>query len=144
MTKMFFFNKNHGVTPLQNFDVLDFVRTSLFRSKKHSFLSRISKNIPFWVSLLKKTFEKKVDLLTKTMDQPLYKMSIFLDFFRTSLLRSKENFFTSRISKHISFLLSLLKKTYKKKVDFLNKKNHGLTFAKFQFSRLFQNFIFQI
>ena len=46
----------------------------------------------------------------------------FLDFFRTSLLRSKENFFTSRISKHISFLLSLLKKTYKKKVDFLKKK----------------------
>ena len=139
----FFFNKNHGLTPLQNFDVLDFVRTSLFRSKKHSFLSRISKNIPFWVSLLKKTCEKKVDFLTKTMEQAPLQNVDFLDFFRTSLLRSKEHFFTSRISKHISFLLSLLKKTYKKKVD-LKKKKHGLTFAKFQFSRRFQNFIFQI
>ena len=36
-----FLDKNHGVTPLQNVDFLDFFRTSLFRSKKHCFLSRI-------------------------------------------------------------------------------------------------------
>ena len=51
---VYFFDKKHGLTPLQNFHFLDFVRASLFRSKKHSFLSKISKNIPFWVSLLKK------------------------------------------------------------------------------------------
>ena len=55
MTKnVYFLDKKHGLNPLQIFDFLDFFSTSLFSSKKHSFLSRISKNIPFWVSLLKK------------------------------------------------------------------------------------------
>ena len=46
-------------------------------------------------------------------------MSIFFEFVRTSLLRSKKLYFLSRISKNVSFLLFLLKKTCKKKVDFL-------------------------
>ena len=45
-----------------------FARTSLFRSKKHSLLSRILKNVSFWLFLLKKTYKQKVDFLTKTMD----------------------------------------------------------------------------
>ena len=67
--KGLFFDKNNGLTPFQNFDFLEFFRTSLFRSKKHSLLSRISKNLSFWLFLLKKKrYEKKVDFLTKTID----------------------------------------------------------------------------
>ena len=62
-----FFQKNHGLTPLQNVDFFDFFRTSLFRSKKLYFLSRISKNLSFWLFWLNKSI-KKVDFLRKTMD----------------------------------------------------------------------------
>ena len=44
------------------------VRTSPFRSKKHSFLSRRLKNVSFWLSLLKRTDEGKVHFWRKTMD----------------------------------------------------------------------------
>ena len=48
--KVDFFDKNHGLTPLQNVDFFDYVRTSPFRSKTHSFLSRRSKNVSFCLS----------------------------------------------------------------------------------------------
>ena len=54
-----FFEKNHGLTRWQNVDVFDFFRTLLFRSKKHSFLSRISKNVSSWLFWLKKKEWKK-------------------------------------------------------------------------------------
>ena len=63
-----FFDKSHELIPLQNVDFFYFARTSLFRSKKHSFLSRRSKNVSFWLSLLKRTDKEKVDFLRKTMD----------------------------------------------------------------------------
>ena len=39
---------------MQNVDFLEFLRTFLLWSKKHSFLSRISKKVSFWLFLLKK------------------------------------------------------------------------------------------
>ena len=39
--------ENHGLTPLENVDFLDFFRTSLVWSKKHCFLLKISKNVFF-------------------------------------------------------------------------------------------------
>ena len=63
-----FLDKNHGLIPLQNVDFFDFFKTSLFRSKKRSFLSRTSKNVSFLLSLLKRTDEEKVHFLGKTMD----------------------------------------------------------------------------
>ena len=63
-----FFDKNHGLTHLQNVVFFDFVRTSLLGSKKLYFQSRISKNVSFWLFLLNKTYQKKVDFWTKTMD----------------------------------------------------------------------------
>ena len=83
MKKKSFFYKNHGLTPFQNFDFWTFFKTSLFRSKKHFFLSRISKNVFFRRSLVKtniwekrRVFDKNhgvtplqnVDFLTETMD----------------------------------------------------------------------------
>ena len=49
-----FCKKNHWQTPLQNFDFLDFFKTSLFLTKNHSFLSRILNNNLFWINLPKK------------------------------------------------------------------------------------------
>ena len=67
--KVDFFEKNHGLTPLQNFDFLDFFRTSLVWSKKHCFLFKISKNLFFWLSLRnRKNMKKRSIFLRKTMD----------------------------------------------------------------------------
>ena len=49
--KFNFFDKNHGGTPLEDFDFLEFFETLLFWYKKHSFLSRISENDVFWLYL---------------------------------------------------------------------------------------------
>ena len=68
MKKGRFFDKSHGLTPLQNVDFLDYVRTSPFWSKKYSFLSRRSKNVSLWLFLFQRTDEEKVDILRKTMD----------------------------------------------------------------------------
>ena len=117
-----FYDKNHGLTPLQNVYFLDFFKTSLLRSKEHSFISRISKNISFWLSLLKKNLLKTDRFfLKKTYGLTPLPNSNFLDFFRTSLFKYKKHSFLSRISKNVSFWLPLLKKKYKKKVDFLTK-----------------------
>ena len=42
--KMAIFDKNHGLTRLENFDIFDFFKTSFSMSTKHSFVSRISRN----------------------------------------------------------------------------------------------------
>ena len=64
-----FFDENRGLTPFQNAAFLEFFRTFLLCSKKHSFPSKITKNVFFWLSWLKKKrYEKKLDLLRKTMD----------------------------------------------------------------------------
>ena len=52
--KGWFFDNNHGLIPLQNVDFLEFFRTYLLWSEKHSFLSRITKNLSFSLFLLKK------------------------------------------------------------------------------------------
>ena len=71
------FEKNHGLTPLQNVDFFDFFRTSLCRSKKQSFLSRVSKNVSFRLFLVKKkTYKKKVEFWQKPW-KPLCKMPLF-------------------------------------------------------------------
>ena len=90
--------------------------------KKLYVLSRLSKNVFLLLFAQKKSYKKKVDFLTKSMDEPLCKMSIFLKFFRSFLLWSKKHSLLSRISKNVSFWFCLLKKkTYEKKVRFLTK-----------------------
>ena len=51
------------------FNFLEFFRTLVFRSQNHSFLSRISKNVTYSRSMLKKikTYHRNVYFLTKTM-----------------------------------------------------------------------------
>ena len=62
------FDKIHGQTPLENFDLLEFFKTSFFWPKKHSFLSRRPKNDLLWLDLhTKNTGDKEFDVLIKTM-----------------------------------------------------------------------------
>ena len=112
---MFFFNKNHGLTPLQNFDVLDFVRTSLFRSKKHSFLSRISKNGCLWHFFLEKKQMRKRSI------NPLAKCPFFR-IFQNFTFQVKKAFFTIQNIK-ICFFLTLFaqKKHLRRRSNFCQK-----------------------
>ena len=117
------FDKNHGLTPLQNVDFFDSFRTLLFRSKKHYFLSRRSKNVSFWLCLLKKTISI---FWQKPWTNLFGKMSIFSNLLEVQFCGLKSIFFLSRISKNVSFWLFLLKKNIWEKGRFFDKK-HGLT-----------------
>ena len=116
-----FFEKNHGLNALQNVDFFDFFRTSLCRSKKHSFLSRISKNVSFRLFLVKKKLIRKRSNFDKNHGLTPLQNTAFFYFARVSLFRSKKHSLLSRISKYASFLVFLLKKIYDEKVNFLTK-----------------------
>ena len=172
----------------------DFVKTSLFRSKWHSFLSRISKNVSFWPFLLNKNIWKKVDFFNKNhgltplqnvdffrlcenftfeVQKTLFSIQniknfFFLPFllkknlirirsifwqkpwtnpfekcpffgiFRTSLFRSKKLYFLSRISKNVSFFLFCSKKNLIRKRSIFWRTPWTKPFAKWRF---FSNFL---
>ena len=121
------FDKNHGLTPLQIFYFLDFFQTFLFRSKKHSFLSRISKNDLLCLDFPKKKHLKKCRFFHKTMESPLCKFSIFwVFFFSTWLFRSKKYSFVSNRQKTIFCGQISPNKHIWEKGGFFGK-NYGLT-----------------
>ena len=81
MRKSSIFSQNHGLTPLQNVDFLEFVELFFLWPKKHSFLSRISKNVSFCPSLLKKQDMKKRSIFRqKPWSNPVSKCQFFLLF----------------------------------------------------------------
>ena len=116
-----FFGKNHGLTPLQNVNFLEFLRTFFLWPKKHSFLSRISKNVSSCLSLLKKKIWKTGQFFDKNHGLTPFQNVDFFDFFWTSLFTSKKHSFLSRRSKKFLSRFVCSKKTYKKKVEFLPK-----------------------
>ena len=73
--KMSIFWQNHELTPLQNVDLfLECFRSFLLWSKKHSFLSRISKNVSLWLFFAqKKTYEIRSIFWQKPWTNPLAK-----------------------------------------------------------------------
>ena len=117
-----FFEKNHGLTPWQNVHFFDFFRTSLFRSKKHSFLSRISKKwfflVFFWS---KKKNEKKFNFWQKPWSNPFAKCRFFSTLWQLHFWGPKSFIFYPENQKMLLSGFFRLKKTYKKKVDFLTK-----------------------
>ena len=138
------FDKNHGLTPLQNAAFFYFARASLFRSKKHSLLSRISKYASFLLFLLKKTYKKKVEFLPKTMYQPLCKMSVFLTLLELNFSGVKSIVYFPENKKTGSSWLFWLKKKIWGKGWFFDK-NHGLTpLQNVYFFRLCENFTFRV
>ena len=105
-----FFEKNHGLTPWQNVHFFDFFRTSLFRSKKHSFLSRISKNASFWFFFGQKKNEKKFNFWQKPWTNPFAKCRFFSTLWQLHFWGKKKLYFLSRKSKNVSFRLFMVKK----------------------------------
>ena len=124
------FDKNHGLTPLQNVDFFDSFRTLLFRSKKHYFLSRRSKNVSFWLCLLKKNISI---FWQKPWTNLFGKMSIFSNLLEVQFCGLKSIFFLSRISKNVSFWLFLLKKKHMRKRSIFWQKTWTNPFAKCRF-----------
>ena len=139
-----FVDKNHGLTPLQNVHSLEFLRTSLFRSKKLYFLSRISKIVSFFLFCRKKILQEKGRFLQKNhWLTPLQNVD-FLEIFRTFLFWSKKHSVLSRISKNVFFSLFLLRKKIWGKGRFFDK-NHRLTpLQNADFFRLCENFTFVV
>ena len=128
---------------MQNSDFFHLFRNSLFRSKNHSSLSRKSKHISFWLSLLKKNLWKEGRFFDKTHGLSPLQNYDFFHLFRTSLFRSKNYSFLSRVSKHVSFWISLLKKNLWEKGRFF-EKNHGLTpLQNFDFFHFFRTLLFR-
>ena len=106
-------------------------RTLLFRSKKHSFLSRISKTVCFFFFFAKKkTYKKKVDFFYKNHGLTPLQNVDFLDFVRTSLLRSEKHSFLSTISKTAFFVAFFSQKKHIRKRSICLQKPWTDLFAK--------------
>ena len=107
-----FFDKNHGLTPFQNVDFFEFFRTSLFTSKKHSFLSKKS----FFLA-----YKKKVKFFQKPWTNPFAKCRFFSTLWELHFWGPKSFIFYPEFKKTFLSSFFCLKKTYKKKIDFLTK-----------------------
>ena len=117
-----FFEENHGLTPLQMSIFFDFVRTSLLRSKKLYFLSRISKNFSFWLFLLKRNIWEKGRFYDKNHGlTPLQNVDFFRLCENFTFEVQKTLFSIQNIKRMFLSCFFAQKKTYKKKVDFLTK-----------------------
>ena len=117
-----FFDKNHELTALENVDFFRLCENFTYEMQKALFSIQNNKECFFLAFLArKKTYEKRSIFWQKPWTNPFAKERFFFDFVRTSLLRSKELFFLSRISKNVSLWLFAKKETYQKKVDFLTK-----------------------
>ena len=117
-----FFDKNYGLTPLQNVDFFDLFRTSLFRSKKHCFLSRISKNVSLWLFFAKKkNIWEKGRFFDKNHGLTPLQNVVFFRLCENFIFEVKKTLCSFQNLKNVSLLLFAEKKIYKKKVDFLTK-----------------------
>ena len=89
---------------LGNFDFLDFSKTSLLMSKKHSYLSRISKNRLFLLNLPNKYLWGNIRFFHKNHELTPLENFDFLGFFKTSHFWSKHILFSPQYQKTIFFL----------------------------------------
>ena len=95
------FEKKHGLTPLENFDFSDFLKISLFWSKKHSLPSRISKKNLFWLNLPKKYQWENIRFFHKNHGLTPLENVDFSDFLKISLFWSKNILFHQEYQKTI-------------------------------------------
>ena len=109
---------------------LNFVRTSLLRSKKLYFLSRITKNVSFCLFLLKEIHIRKTSIFwRKPWTNPFAKCQYFLTFLELDFSGLKSILFYQEHKKmFLSGFFSSKKKNMKKGRYF--DKNHGLTLCK--------------
>ena len=133
------FDKNHVLTPLQNVVFFNFVRTSLLRSKKLYFFPRISKNVTFWLFLLKKIHIRKTSIFwRKQWTNPFPKCRYFLTLLELhfSGVNSILLFYPEYKEMFLSGLFCSKKKTFEKRSIFWQKPWTNL-FAKCRFLRDF-------
>ena len=119
---------------MQNVDFFDFFGSSLYRSKKYSFLSRISKKFSFWlVWLKKKHIKKKGQFFGKNHELTALEN---VDFFRLckNFTYVMQKAFSSIQNIKECFFLAFLarKKTYEKRSIFWQKPWTN-PFAKWRF-----------
>ena len=95
---------------------LEFFRSFLLWSKKHSFLSRISKNVSFWLFFAQKKHMRKMSIFwQKSWKKPWKKTMQNVDFFRLF-----ENF-TFEVQKALFSIYNIRKCFF---LAFLAKKKH--------------------
>ena len=150
MRKHFVFHRNHGLTPLENFDFSDFSKTSLLMSKQHSYLSRISKNRLFLLNLPNKYLWGNIRFFHKNHELTPLENFDFLGFFKTLHFWSKHILFSPQYQKTI-FFSGLICPKLKKKYGLTPLENFDFTdffktnpFEKFRFFGLFKNFTFLV
>ena len=81
--------KKHGLTPLENVDFLDSFKSWLLLSKKHSYLSRTSKNVLPLLDLLKNKKWEKGLILAKKHGLTALENVFFWSFFKVDYSRLK-------------------------------------------------------
>ena len=112
---------------MENLGFLDLIKTSLFWSRKYSFLSTISKNDLFWLICPKNTHEKIFEFVTKTWTNRFGTFGFFGVFSETLLsLCEKHSFYLEHQKPNFSCLICP-KNTQEKIFDFFYK-NHALNF----------------
>ena len=127
------FCKNHVLTPLQNVDFFDFARTLLFRSKKYSFLFRISKIVSFWLSLLKRTHRKRSILWEKPWTNPFAKCQFFSTLWELHFWGPKSFIFYPEYQKMFLSAFFCSKKKHIRKRSIFWQKPWTNPFAKCRF-----------
>ena len=126
MRKSLNFGKNHGQTFWENVYFLTLFKTLIFWSKSHFFSIQNIKKCFSLTWLPKKIPNEKSSISgQKPWTNPFRKMS-FLTLFRTSICRSKNHSFLSKISKNDLYKLVFPKKSKWEKVWCLDK-NRGLS-----------------
>ena len=115
--------KYHRLTPLQTVDFFEFFRSSPFKCKKCSFLSRISKNLSLWLFLLKKkkTYEKKGRCFDKNHELTSLQNVVFFRLSENFIFEVQKTLCSFQNIKKCFSIAFCSKKIYKKKVDFLTK-----------------------
>ena len=116
-----FFEQNHGLTPFQNDDFLDFSRTSLFRSKKAFFpIQNIEKKFFSGFLSSKKPVKKKPIYWQKPWANP-FENCQFFPLFKNLTLQVSKALFSIQSIKQCFFLAFFTQKNIWQKVDFLTK-----------------------
>ena len=114
-----FIDKNHGLTPLQKSDFLEFFRTFFLWSKKHSFLSTISKNVSFLLFCWKKKNMRKRSIYwQKPWTNPFANCRFFSTLWEVHFWGPKSFIFYPEYKKMFLSSFFAQKKSDKKKVDF--------------------------
>ena len=109
LEKIWCWDKNHGLSPLENVDVLHFLKVQFSGLKNHSFLSIRSKNNLYKLLFSQKKRRKSLMFGQKPWIIPFGKSRCFA-LFKTLYCWSKNSSLLSRISKNNIFWLDFSKK----------------------------------